>query len=293
MNEQTGGEEATVDRHGLAEVQADERTADAATAVAGKGFAICAGALEPSRIAHLRDEVARVFEQARSVPNGAVARGPERWYVEVHPERIDGFVDIAAHPWVEGVAEAILGPDYRIVEFGFDIPFPGAELQPWHRDFPMPPETANDRRLTSLAFNIPLVTITDEMGRFEIVPGTQYDLDDDFAQRQFPPSARSADYASRSVELELAEGDISARSALAIHRGRPNRSEQWRPMLVIGFDDPTAENSAHHDLTMSRSFWDGLPDNLRRRFDCPVVEQLAPLEQRHLIDGLLEPAESD
>lgn len=265
-------------------------TEDAASLVESDGYALCHGALEPGFVAQLRDEVGRVFADAHATGR-AVARGPERWYVEVHPEVIEGFVNIAAHPWVAGVAQAILGPDCRIVEFGFDIPFPGAQLQPWHRDFPMPPETRNDRRLTSLAFNIPLVSITEEMGRFEIAPGTQYEVDDEFADRQFPPPARNAEFEAKSIELEMGEGDISARSALAIHRGRPNSSDSWRPMLVIGFDDPSANNSGHHDLAMSQSFWDRLPAELRSRFDCPVVEELEPLVQRHLIDGLLEPAE--
>lgn len=253
------------------------------------GYALCRGALAPDHVAHLRLQVDDIFDSALAA-GGAVARGPERWYVEVHPEAIDGFVDIANHPWVARVAQAVLGDHYRIVEFGFDIPFPGAQLQPWHRDFPMPAESRTERRLTSLAFNIPLVHITEEMGRFEIVPGTQYDPDDDFAERQFPPLTRNEGYAATSIELEMTEGDICARSALAIHRGRPNTSNSWRPMLVIGCDDPTAVNSAHHDLAMSQRFWDQLPEDLQRHFDCPVVEELGPLTQRHLIEGLLDPA---
>lgn len=267
----------------------ETRIGAAAAKLFDDGYALCQGVLAPAHTAHLREQVHRMFKDALNA-GAAVERGPQRWYVEVHPEAIDGFIDIAAHPWVGGVAQAVLGNDYRVVEFGFDIPFPGAQLQPWHRDFPMPTKQFNHRRLTSLAFNIPLVTITEEMGRLEIVPRTQYDSDDDFVERQFPPSSRSARYAAASIELEMAEGDISVRSALAIHRGRPNASESWRPMLVIGFDDPTAVNSAHHDLAMSQQFWDQLPPDLQRHFDCPVVDQLEPLTQRHLIDGLLEPA---
>lgn len=191
---------------------------------------------------------------------------------------------------MHGVAQAVLGLDYRIVEFGFDIPFPGAKLQPWHRDFPMPAQTRNDRRLTSLAFNISLVSITDEMGRFEIVPGTQYDHDDNFEDGRFPPPEQGSDYTDRSVQLDHKAGDISVRSALAIHRGRPNNSTEWRPMLVIGFDDPTANNSAHHDLAMSRSFRERLPPGLADHFDCPIVDDLTPMTQRHFIDGLLTAA---
>lgn len=46
------------------------------------------------------------------------------------------------------VCEAILGPKYEIVELGFDVPLGGAQDQPWHRDFPSPPETYGDRKLT-------------------------------------------------------------------------------------------------------------------------------------------------
>jgi hypothetical protein len=35
-----------------------------------------------------------------------------------------------------GGLPAVLGEGYKVVEAGFDIPFPGAMHQPWHRDFP-------------------------------------------------------------------------------------------------------------------------------------------------------------
>jgi hypothetical protein len=97
--------------------------------------------------------------------------GPERYYVEIHPERLRGFVELATHPWVTGLCEAVLGRDYEIVEVGFDIPFPGAANQPWHRDFPAPVETTEHRRLTSLAFNVTTVDVEPEMGPLEIAPG--------------------------------------------------------------------------------------------------------------------------
>ena len=43
-------------------------------------------------------------------------------------------------------------------------------------------------------------------------------------------------------------GDISARSALTIHRGTPNRSDKPRPVLVLGVDAPTANNAERHDV---------------------------------------------
>jgi len=95
--------------------------------------------------------------------------------VRMRAERI-GAVDhiaILAETELETVCETILGPDYQIVELGFDIPFAGAKHQPWHRDFRSAPEVYRDRRLTSLAFNLTAVDTIEEMGPFEVAPGTQ------------------------------------------------------------------------------------------------------------------------
>jgi hypothetical protein len=66
--------------------------------------------------------------------------------------------------------------------------------EPWHRDFPSPAETKDARRLTSLAFNLTTVDTTDEMGPFEIAPGTQWDRGDDFDHEQFPSKSEHARY---------------------------------------------------------------------------------------------------
>ena len=116
-----------------------------------------------------------LYEEATAIPGGAVLRGPNRWYVAVQPERVDGFVEIARHPWLVAVSGAVLATDYKIVEFGFDIPFPGAADQPWHRDFPGDPEPASGHRLSSLAFNMTTVDTRQAHGPFEIALGTQWD----------------------------------------------------------------------------------------------------------------------
>jgi ectoine hydroxylase-related dioxygenase (phytanoyl-CoA dioxygenase family) len=227
------------------------------------------------------------FEEARSREGGAVGRGPERWYVEIHPEALRGFVELVEHPWVRTVCETILGPDYQVVEVGFDTPFPGAQVQPWHRDFPSPPETKDEHRLTSLAFNLTTVDTTDEMGPFEIAPGTQWDRGDDFDHEQFPPKAHYPRYESLAQRKYPRVGDISARSALTIHRGTPNRSAVSRPVLVLGVDAPGAGNDAHHDLAVTKAYWEQLPQRVRDHLSCPVVDRLAPITQKHDIEGLV------
>src|SRR6195952_2525852 len=141
----------------------------------GDGIIALKGAFAKPWVERMRADVMALFAEAQKVPGGALPRGPERWYVEVPPERIGGFVDIATHPWFVAVCEAVLGPDYRIVEVGFDIPFPGAADQPWHRDFAVPEATTKGRRLNSLAFNLTAVDTVSEMGPLEIALGTQWD----------------------------------------------------------------------------------------------------------------------
>lgn len=251
------------------------------------GIVGLSGAFPRGWVAELGADIERAFEEAIDRPGGAVGRGPNRYYVEARPEDFRGFVELATHPWVTAVSEAVLGPDYEIVEIGFDIPFPGAVHQPWHRDFPSPVETYEGRRLTSLAFNLTVVDVEPDMGPFEIAPGTQWESGFDFEHGMFPDRAQWPRYEAMARQKLTRMGDISARSALTIHRGTPNRSEQKRPTLVLGVEAPSPGRSELHDLTVTQEFYDTVPDELRRHLDCRVVDKLEPIVQKHTIEGLV------
>jgi hypothetical protein len=83
-----------------------------------------------------------------------------------------------------------------------------------------------------------------------------------------------------------AMGDISARSALTIHRGTANRSNVSRPILVLGVDAPDAGNAARHDLQVTHAYWEALPPQVQQHMTCRVVETLEPIVQLHTIEGL-------
>jgi len=241
------------------------------------------GAFAPQWADQLNEDVLAAFAEARARENGAVGRGPQRWYVEVHPEQIRGFADLAGHPWVVQVATEVLGPDYEIVEIGFDIPFAGAVDQPWHRDFPAPELTRVERRYNSLAVNVTTVDTESDMGPFEIAPGTQYDDGREFAHEMFPDRSQYPRYLERAVRKYPQRGDISVRSALTLHRGTANHSAKARPVLVLGLDAPGAGNAAHHDMAVTRDYLDALPAVVREHLRCPVVERLVPITQKHTI----------
>jgi hypothetical protein len=262
-------------------------TAGIMGALYGDGITALKGAFSREWVQALREDVDAAFQEALKRPGGAVGRGPKRYYVEIHPEDIRGFQELVTHPWVVAVCRAALGPDYRIVEIGFDVPLPGSQNQPWHRDFPAPEDTLVGRRLNSLAFNVTTVDVFEDMGPFEIAPGTQWDTAEHFEHEMFPPKSFYPRYEARAQQKMPKMGDISVRSALTIHRGTANQSDKSRPVLVLGVDAPTANNAERHDLQLTRGYYDALPDELKQHLTCRVVDALEPIHQAHSIEGLM------
>lgn len=183
-------------------------------------------------VRQLGEDIDTAFAEARARPDGAVGRGPNRFYVEIHPEQLRGFAD---------------------------------------RDFPMPAETARERRLTSLAVNVTAVDTEPDMGPFEIAPGTHWDDGGAFEHGMFPPREAYPRYRELAARKLPQRGDISIRSALTVHRGTANHSAKARPVLVLGLDAPGAGNDERHDTAVTREFRASLPESVRAHLDCPVV----------------------
>jgi hypothetical protein len=181
------------------------------------GITALKGAFSREWVEQCREDMMTAFWDAIQRPGGAVGRGPRRWYVETHPEAFRGFIDLVSHPWLVSMCESVLGPRYEIVEIGFDVPFQGAKYQPWHRDFPSPPESFRDRKITSLAFNLTGVDVTPDMGPLEVAHGTQWEEGAAWKNRMFPPEDLWPRYAERAVRKFPQAGDLSCRSALTIH----------------------------------------------------------------------------
>ncbi|HEV2560142.1 MAG TPA: phytanoyl-CoA dioxygenase family protein [Microvirga sp.] len=245
------------------------------------------GAFSREWAEQMREDMMTAFWAAIQRPGGAVGRGPRRWYVEIHPQDFRGFVDLVTHPWVTAMCERVLGPNYEIVEIGFDTPFQGAKNQPWHRDFPSPPESYEQKRITSLAFNLTGVDVTPDMGPFEVAPGTQWIDGREWKHEMFPPKEIWDEFASKGVRKYPQMGDISCRSALTIHRGTAHPSPISRPVLVLGVDAPGAGHAALHDMMVTKDYYDALPQSVRDHLVCRVVDELIPVTQKHDIEGLV------
>jgi hypothetical protein len=271
----------------LQEPVRDSTIAGAVRALYEDGITACKGAFSPQWAEALREDMMTVFWDAIQRPGGAVGRGPRRWYVEAHPQSFRGFADLVTHPWLVAMCEAVLGPAYEIVEVGLDVPFQGAQYQPWHRDFPAPPESYEGHRITSLAFNLTGVDVTPDMGPLEVAHGTQWEAGLDWKAGMFPPASEFPRYDARAVRKYPQAGDLSCRSALTIHRGTEHRSPICRPVLVLGVDAPGAGHAALHDVMVTRDWHDSLPALARDHLVCRVVDQLQPIVQKHQIEGLV------
>jgi Phytanoyl-CoA dioxygenase (PhyH) len=259
-------------------------------ALYGEGIVGLQGAFSREFAASLHEQCLALYDEAKSIDGGAIPRGPNRWYVEVQPERVSGFAEIASHPWFAAVCQAVLGVDYKIVEFGFDIPFPGSADQPWHRDFPGEAQNALGHRLSSLAFNVTTVDTRPEHGPFEIAPGTQWDQIPGAQAGMFPSPELWDRYRSLAVAKLPQRGDISARTGLTIHRGTANLSSEPRPVMIIGVVASDVTNAGAHQLQVTSGYLERLPRVVRDHLFYRLTDSVGPLQQKHMIEGLLDAA---
>jgi hypothetical protein len=125
------------------------------------------------------------------------------------------------------------------------------------------------------------------MGPLEVAVGTQWDDGRQWTHEMFPPEALWPRYAERGVRKYPRAGDLSCRSALTLHRGTEHPSAVARPVLVLGVDAPGAGHAALHDLMVTEEFYDSLPPRARDHLVCRVVDSLAPVTQKHAIEGLV------
>ena len=251
----------------------------------------------------LDEDVGLQFIQALKIEDGAgvAFRGWSRYYIELYPELLRGFIALVTHPAIVGLSREMLGEHYEIVELGADIPLPGAPDQPPHRDFPIPEPTRRYRRLTSLAFNASTVDVTPQMGPFNIAPGTHFDEGADFVHGMFPVGEAKEAYNARMVPRLAKRGSVSARSGLTLHKGTQNNG-RIRPVIILGVVSP--EDRAHSATTlerpgdykaptlkMSKEFYDRLDDELKKHLSCEIVADttanLPPLKTPHSIEGLV------
>jgi hypothetical protein len=214
------------------------------------GIALVRGGLPVAWADRLNEDITREFMRALSVPGGTAARGWNRYYYEPYVELTPGWLDLATHPVVLALCREMFGDDWRLLEWGADLPLPGAEDQWPHRDFAMNEVTLKERRLTSIAINANCIDVESNNAPFRVARGTHFDDgaafiggDEPGDQGMFPLDEARERYAGMMETLLGSRGNFSIRSALMIHGGsasETNRS-RIRPTIVMSAVSPEDE----------------------------------------------------
>lgn len=192
-------------------------------------------------------------------------RGPGRYYVTLPFAAPWADPSIYADPDILAIVERLVGHDFVFCQLAADTPIKGSEHQELHRDAPpLFPEWDRETPPFQLAVNFPLVDVTLENGPFETTRGTHL-LPKDEAMRRIA----NGDIALEPLTMAL--GDVMVRDVRAVHRGTPNRTDEPRPMVVLGYSRKWLFRP-EVSIRVPRSAWDALPTHERSmlRFN-PVV----------------------
>ena len=156
-------------------------------------------------------------------------RGANRHYITLPFAAPFNDPEIYADDDIIAIVETVAGKDPVMCQLATDTPLRGSDYQEIHRDTPpLFPEIGFEPPSYQLAINFPLIDVTPEHGPVEIARGTH----------RLPRAEGEALLARGEVTLEshpMKLGDVMIRDVRGLHRGTPNRTDEPRPMVVIGY----------------------------------------------------------
>jgi hypothetical protein len=169
--------------------------------------------------------LARHIEREGQLQN----RGPGRFYVTLPFVAPFADPEIYEDEDVLGVVTRLVGEDAVMCQLATDTPLLGSDYQEVHRDaLPLFPETGLETPPFQLAVNFPLVDVTAEHGPFEVARATHMVSKEE--------GIRRIERGEASLEpLLMKAGDVMIRDVRGLHRGTPNRTDEPRPMVVVGY----------------------------------------------------------
>ncbi|CAF1167382.1 unnamed protein product [Adineta steineri] len=179
------------------------------------------------------DELNRVFQpllkETERAENGAGNRGPSRYYVTPPFRAPWTDISIIDNDIIMAIVSELVGADGVFCQLATDTPCLGSEYQDLHRDTQsLFPEWEQETPPYQLAVNFPLVDCHSENGPLEMAPSTHLLAKDEALRR-----IQSGEICLEQVLMK--RGDILIRDVRHIHRGTPNKTDEPRPMVVLGY----------------------------------------------------------
>ena len=196
-------------------------------------------------------------------------RGAARYYVTLPFTAPFNDPAIYEDDAVLQIVENIVGKDFVCCQLASDTPLKGSDYQGIHSDaaplFPEMPDLVVPP--FQLAFNFPLVDVTDENGPFEVARGTHM-----IPRAEGMRRLEAGEFTLEPVKLNA--GDVMIRDVRGLHRGTPNKTEEPRPMCVIGYSRKW-QRRPEVSIEIPRAEWEKLSERARHmlRFN-PIVEAI-------------------
>ena len=205
----------------------------------------------------------------KRIGRGDPERGSNRWYVTPPFRGPIADESIFADPGLLYIVEQMAGEDPVMCQWASDTPLKGSEYQEIHRDtaplFEDDPEWTIEPPMYQLGVNFPLCDVLElAKGPVEIARGTH--------RLSLEESEKLK--AEDRVNLEpvfMARGDLLIRDVRGLHRGTPNKTDEPRIMVVIGYSRKWFRRP-EVSVVVPESVWTGLSSVSQRllRFE-PVV----------------------
>jgi hypothetical protein len=180
------------------------------------------------------------------------SRGAQRFYVTLPFHGLWADPEIYEDRDLLAIVERVAGPEPVMCQLASDTPLMGSDYQPWHADTPalFPEWGTNDTPSFQLAVNFALCDVDDDNGPFETTLGTHR-----MNKPQATAGLQSGAIAQHRYTMRM--GDLMIRDVRALHRGTPNRTDQPRPMVVIGYSRRWYYRPEVH-IRIPQGTWDSL-----------------------------------
>jgi ectoine hydroxylase-related dioxygenase (phytanoyl-CoA dioxygenase family) len=203
-------------------------------------------------------------------------RGAARYYVTLPFDKPFADEEIFVDADILAIVENLIGQDFTMVQLATDTPLLGSEYQDIHRDAPpLFPEWGRETPAFQLAVNFPLVDVTQENGPFETTRGTHLISKEE--------GLRRIESGETKIEpLLMNAGDVMIRDVRGLHRGTPNKTNDPRPMCVIGYSRRWLFRP-EVSIRIPQNVWQTLSPRARQmlRFN-PIVESLEDLPETEI-----------
>lgn len=239
-----------------------------AESVITDGFCVLPKHFSPEKLDQWRQSFLPLLEQHISREGHLQNRGPARYYVTLPFAEPFADPSIYEDDDILALVEELVGADAVMCQLATDTPLLGSTTQDIHRDaLPLFPETGQETPPFQLAVNFPLVEVTMENGPFEVARRTHM-MSKEEGLRQL----ERGEVVLEPIEMQL--GDVMIRDVRGLHRGTPNRTDEPRPMVVIGYSRRWLFRP-EVSINIPRAVFDTLSDRARHllRFN-PIIESL-------------------